>query len=281
MSYGTVAQWDSTTTSGPLTDGTGIWDTVTSHWTPNSGTTVEVWTGSSSTAIFGGGVSGTAGTVTVSGTIPVANISFIKPFSGQYTLYTGTINLGSSINVSNNASPTISAVISGNNLSYTTANSSIISLTSGLTLSGINTNTGNTSVSGYLSFSADSNLGATSTGLTLLNNAIIGMSGTFSINSSRSITIPSGNTAYINGGTVTFNSPIYASGAGLTIYSSNLTIAGVGTNIGTLTQVLRITSGQFSVGAFGSTVILNTPPGTNGIGTSGNINIGTNIQDQG
>ena len=67
-----------------MQDGSGTWDSSTLTWW--GGATPDVaWTAGSD-AVFGGGSSGTAGTVTVSGTVSANSITFNQPYSGNYTL---------------------------------------------------------------------------------------------------------------------------------------------------------------------------------------------------
>jgi hypothetical protein len=55
-------------------------------------------------AVFGGGSSGTAGTVTIGATVAPTSITFNQPFLGNYTLNGGTISLGSAAtDITNNA----------------------------------------------------------------------------------------------------------------------------------------------------------------------------------
>jgi hypothetical protein len=94
--------WDVTAGDGAvLTDGTGTWSVGTPNW--NVGGVDQNWTDGND-AIFGGGASGTAGAVTVGGTVVPANITFNTPFAGNYTLNGGTISLGAAgTDITNNA----------------------------------------------------------------------------------------------------------------------------------------------------------------------------------
>lgn len=132
--------WDATLSNGTINDGSGNWSTTSTNFTSNSGATNIVYPNSSKLN-FGGGINGTAGTVTISGTVNVDSLNFIKPFSGNYTLSGGTINLVNTHTISNelNADSVISSVISGADGLYKLGIGQ-------LTLSGANTYTGKTFV---------------------------------------------------------------------------------------------------------------------------------------
>jgi fibronectin-binding autotransporter adhesin len=63
--------WDTTTGDATIVGGSGTWDGAIQSWTSDAGATNEAWTAASA-ATFGGA----AGTVTVSGTQSVGNITF-------------------------------------------------------------------------------------------------------------------------------------------------------------------------------------------------------------
>jgi len=110
-----------------ITDGPGTWDVTAGNIIWNDGTTPNiVWPNvNTNIAVFGGGTSGVAGTVTVSGTRITQGLTFNTPFSGNYTLTGGTINISS-------AAP---AIVVNADASV----NSIISLSGPLTFSGTNT----------------------------------------------------------------------------------------------------------------------------------------------
>ena len=84
--------WDVTPGDGAtITDGTGTWSVGTPNW--NVGGVDQNWADAND-AIFGGGASGTAGAVTVGGTVVPTSLTFNQPFAGNYTLNGGTISLG-------------------------------------------------------------------------------------------------------------------------------------------------------------------------------------------
>jgi hypothetical protein len=75
-----------------ITDGTGTWSVGTPNW--NNAGVDQLWA-DANIAVFGGGTSGTAGAVTVGGTVVPTSLTFNQPFAGNYTLNGGTISLGS------------------------------------------------------------------------------------------------------------------------------------------------------------------------------------------
>jgi len=68
--------------TSPLTEGSGTWSTSTATWWYNSAPLNWV---DNNTAQFGGLSYGTAGTVTIPGTVAPYNIIFNQPNSGNYT----------------------------------------------------------------------------------------------------------------------------------------------------------------------------------------------------
>ncbi len=135
-------------------DGAGSgWNTTstTAFW---NGTANVAWgNASTDTAAFGAG-SGTAGTVTV-GTVNVGDISFNATGSGNYTLSSGTITLGGTHTITTNTNAAIGSVITG-------SSGLIKAGTSTLTLSGVNTYTGTTTVNaGVLDASLKSSISGT------------------------------------------------------------------------------------------------------------------------
>lgn len=138
---------DGSSTNG-ITEGTSAgWNTSSQPWYNPVGGTFSTWPNTDADiAVFGGGTSGTAGTVTV-GTVTANGIIFNTPFAGTYTLSSGTITLaGTTPTITvNTTQATISSVLTG------TAGLTKTGLSTGnLTLSGsaANTYSGTTYVSG-------------------------------------------------------------------------------------------------------------------------------------
>ncbi|HPP53769.1 MAG TPA: autotransporter-associated beta strand repeat-containing protein, partial [Thermoguttaceae bacterium] len=196
-----VLTWDADGFSGGAQDGSGTWDTTTANWWDPSLSMNVPWNNTlPDSAVIGAG-SGAAGTITVSGTINVAGITFAAPGSGNYTLSGGTLTLTSpTIDVASGLSPTIGSVIAGSvGLTKTGAGT--------LVLSGTNTFTGGITVTGgVLSVSADGNLNGT-------NNSILLNGGTLRNTASAQVT-PGTITIGSSGGTIDVAASVGTSGPG-------------------------------------------------------------------
>lgn len=138
---------DGLTTNG-ITDGTSAGWNATSTVFFN-GTNDVVWSNSAADiAQFGSGSSGTAGALTVTGTVTTGGILFETPFSGNYTLTGGTIALGGATpTITANADATISSIFTGTT-GFTKLGAGTLTLTGNSTgLTGaINLNAGTVSV---------------------------------------------------------------------------------------------------------------------------------------
>lgn len=131
----------------------GITDGVTAGWNTSStvfynGGSDAAWTNATTDiAQFGGGTSGTAGTLTV-GTVTTNGITFETPFAGSYTLTGGTITLGGTTpTLTADANAAIASTLTGS-AGFTKAGAGTLTLTgnnSGLTGT-INLNAGTLSV---------------------------------------------------------------------------------------------------------------------------------------
>lgn len=147
-SFGEVVTntWDtSVAADATITDGTGAWTTNSGPF--NNGSVSVAWTNTVNAgdiAKFGGGSSGTAGTVTLTGTVTPAGLAFVPPFSGTYTLSGGTIAL-------QGAAPTLS-ITTGATISsaLTTESGSTLNIagSASLNLSGANSISGTVSITG-------------------------------------------------------------------------------------------------------------------------------------
>ncbi len=135
-------------TTGPL-DGSGTWDASSTNWWDSAS---AAWTDGSN-AVFGAGAgNGTAGTVTISGTVKPASIGFSTTGDGNsYTLTGGTIDLnGSVMTIRANVNATINSTLTNGGIEKLGAGN--------LTLGGTNTLSGTTTVSaGTLTLGATSN----------------------------------------------------------------------------------------------------------------------------
>ena len=185
--------WDSdANAANGATDGSGTWDAVTANWY-NSGTDA-VWPNTTtSVAIIGNG--GTAGTITVSGTITLNGITFNAP--AGYTVSGGTtLSLGGTTpTITANVNATISSVISGT-AGLATAGAGM------LTLSGPNTYTGTTTVkAGTLQFASASSLPSAGA-VTVASGATIDLGGNL-LATTGLATLQNGST--LQNGTLTCN----------------------------------------------------------------------------
>jgi fibronectin-binding autotransporter adhesin len=164
MAQGQVT-WDSSfSTTGPQ-DGSGTWSTSASGTNWWDGTTNVVWPNiSSSTAVFGAG--GTAGTVTVSGSVTAGGITFAPIASWNSTRYTitgGTIGLGSNATILVTGSsgsqfdgPTFSSNLVASNLTISSTGPYASNGSVGFALAGTNLLTGTLSLIGSIYFNASS-----------------------------------------------------------------------------------------------------------------------------
>ena len=199
--------WDINDLSG-LAAGDGIWSTSVANWN-SSATPVEngrvVWTNPSD-AFFN--ASGTS-IVTVSGTVEVSSMTFN---GAGYTIAGSSLTLtGAGGNISVNADAAISAIIAGS-VGLTKLGSST------LTLSGVNTYTGTTTVSG-------GKLTVSSSGLVNFTVGVTIGAGEFIYNSDTALSQP-----------VTFN----LTGGSLS-------------GIGTITSTVTLSAGNtYSAGAVGA-----------------------------
>ena len=128
--------WDSDATySNGSTDGAGTWNNALLNW--NNGAADVAWPNSAAdTAIFGAG--GTAGTVTVSGTLNVGTINFNSGTTGDYTVTGGTLVGLGQIN-GGGASPTVASDIHNSGTLYIRGGGTV-------TIAGAGANTGNFNV---------------------------------------------------------------------------------------------------------------------------------------
>ena len=164
-------QWDAATNLSGVQDGSGIWQANTasnSFWTTNGGLSNLAWPASNAVAqaVFGGGASGTAGTITMVtplASAPTVNaLTFNAPFAGDYTIVNSgsaagpVLADGAAITV-NGGNPAINSPLGG-----ATATAGFAKLGPGaLWLGDANTFSGIVTLSaGALVIGADSALGA-------------------------------------------------------------------------------------------------------------------------
>jgi autotransporter-associated beta strand protein len=129
--------FDASQGTATLQDGSGTWDTVTPTWWNGTNGTADVAWVNGGDAVFGGGSSGTAGAVAISGTISANSVTFNTPFAGNYTL-------------NGNAGPllAINSFMADNSATTTTINVGEIQFATGASLSG--SGTGLVTVNSYL-----------------------------------------------------------------------------------------------------------------------------------
>ncbi|MFN0104182.1 MAG: hypothetical protein ACKV2U_19120, partial [Bryobacteraceae bacterium] len=133
--------WDVTTGNAAIADGPSGVNWESDNFWNNAGTPNQLWA-DNNTAVFGGGTSGTAGAVTVGGTVIPTSLTFNQPFAGNYTLSGGTINITGGGGITDNGT-------AGNTIvnSALTGTASLNKMAGGtLTLSGTNAYTGPTTV---------------------------------------------------------------------------------------------------------------------------------------
>ncbi len=233
--------------------GVGNWDTTTANWWNGAADVVWPSTGTDNDGVFGGA----AGTVTVVG-VTANDIAFNTT---GYTISGGTLTLNGTtptLTTGSGVSATISSVIAGS-AGLAKAGAGM------LTLSGVNTYTGATSVAtgGTLSISQDANLSsAPASALLGLGNLVLDDTGTlattssFTLNPNRGINV--GRTSGIGAGTfdvatgtiLTFGGVIASNGASST---GGLTKAGTGTLVlsgaNSYTGTTTVTAGTLKLGS--------------------------------
>ncbi|MDA8481057.1 autotransporter-associated beta strand repeat-containing protein [Citrobacter sp. Awk 4] len=241
--------------TGQSSGGSGTWDTTSSAW--YNGTITMPWNNAAGDSAWFGG---TGGTVTLDGLIKVQDLSFTID---GYTLSGGTLETVSGqsvVNVSSGATATIDSIISGSGLLASTGGGKLI-------LSGVNTYSGGTTVSGggVLEVSSDSNLGAAAGVLTLGSPSTTGtLNITGAFNGSRNVTINlgGGNINVSPGVTATFNGVLSGNGA--------LGFTGTGT---TVLNGANTWTGTATIGA-GGTLQVGTGSTTGTLGAGATVNNG-------
>jgi autotransporter-associated beta strand protein len=267
-----TAYWDVTPNNGTIDDGAGTWNSTNVDWTYETGVKDSVFCQLCSVN-FGGGSTGAAGTVTLSGTQTISNLTFTAANGGgNYTLTGGTLAIPVSSTVTvTGQSPTISTVITG-------AGSITKAGAGPLTLSATNTYSGGTTINaGTLAATTSSSLGTgaiaigssgtltwTGIGNTTISNALSGtgvfnvtpaasddaifgsitaFSGTLNVNGSSSDSrMVQLNTALGTGVIVNVNSgallDLYVAGT----FNGTFNLAGPGNNSG---QTFRMDAGSY------------------------------------
>jgi fibronectin-binding autotransporter adhesin len=163
-----IYTWDSIgLTTGPQ-DGSGTWSTSTASWW--NGTTNVNWNNAVvNDAWIGSGGALILGTITVSGTVNLGNITFAPVLTGSYLVTSGTINLaaasGTSV-ITNTAASQIDSTLAGS-ARLVKAGSQM------LTLGGANTYTGGTEITGgMLRITSTNALGSASSPVILTSGTL-------------------------------------------------------------------------------------------------------------
>jgi fibronectin-binding autotransporter adhesin len=195
----TALYWDA---DHPGTGGTGTWNSTSTVWSTNSGGVANngqyAWGTTSGTDYYAGAglaahFTGTAGTVTVGGTVDTYNGLNFDPASGNtYTLTSGTINLAGSspsanaITVATGDTAIISTILAGSN--GMTKNG-----TGTVRLDGANTYSGATTINaGTLQANVADALQNTSS-ITVNNGGSLLISATNSVGDAANLILNSGN----------------------------------------------------------------------------------------
>ena len=107
-----VYQWDAVAGGDAVVqDGTGTWSVAGANWYDRTAPTNDQNWADGHHAIFGGGHGGTAGTVTITGTVNAASVTLNDPFAGNYTLEgTGVLNSIGSLVKNGSATATLGGV---------------------------------------------------------------------------------------------------------------------------------------------------------------------------
>jgi autotransporter-associated beta strand protein len=243
--WGASVTWDPANNLAG-SDGSGTWSTGVANWA--SGGSDAGWVNGDS-AIFGSG--GTAGTVSVSGAVNVADI-FFGLTTGNYTVSDGTIGFGATGTITTNSSAAITSILSGSGTVLTKAGAGTLTVngaSSGISSIDVTAGTLATDAGGALSFGNSSTAISVSSGASIkvASGAVAGNAMTFNGGSGTAaeisgatlagpITLASGNTAFnvsSQSGEITGN--ISGSGSFTKSGANQLTLKGVNTYSGTTT----------------------------------------------
>lgn len=248
----------------------GITDGTTAGWNASAavfynGSNDVVWSNSTADiAQFGGGTSGTAGTLTVTGTVTTNGILFETPFSGNYALTGGTIALGGTTpTITTNADASIASVFTGT-AGLTKAGAGTLTLTGSSTgLSGaINLNAGTVSVvDSSSSTTLVKALGAASNPLTLNGATLQILANGDGTTSAQTLTFGGYNTTVAADSTIKVDRASGSTAITKTVAFGNLSIGG---------STLNVTNNN-SYGVKFNAVTLTGDPTFNVANTSGTL----------
>ena len=226
--------WDTTiSANSSISEGAGTWNTGAGNWN-NGSTSSGINFANADNVTIGGGSSGTAGLITLGGTVSPGNITFNTPFSGSYDIGVGSTPAvsmsGGTITANSTQTPKFFARLDG---SFTLAGTRTISLTSNGNQTAANTVTINSGAT--LALGSNSSAGSVGAAAIINNGTLIWRRA-----SAQTISNPvsgSGSVSYqLRATTFTFNS------TGNQIYSGSTTIQPTGTDAGNSTLVIDISN---------------------------------------
>jgi len=258
--------WDPTSGDGQITDGTGNWNTTDSNWTTDAGATNVVAPSSAfgSDLLFGGGTTGTAGTITLTETgNRFGSLSFNSPNASSYDLdLNGNIVevRRSSGTFKVRADATISDSLGGGELRHDTSQYRDYSTGSTLSISAVVADRSSALVRTYDTITLDLSGVNTYTGNTEINNSstlrISGAgqlgsgtyAGTIAINNNGILDYNSSATQTLNG-VISGSGSLVLNGTGqLNLSVNNNFSGGVTVNNGTLgLEISAIDGGPLTV----------------------------------
>ena len=268
--------WDASTGTAGIQDGTGIWSITSANWLLN-GTGVDVvWDDAGpNDAVFGGGTSGTAGNVSIPGgnTVTVRNITFNGPFAGSYTVNgttptTSVLNFSGApmITVASGVTAAIKAIISGTGFSKEGPGTLTLDGGTGATntYSGLLTVNGGTLI---LKKGSDGIEGITAGGVQVNTGATLQLPKKSQINDAATVTCAGGTIELVSSGGETF--------ASLVLQSGVVTNSDTGTSrILVMTTAINVQSGTVDGNAVktirldGAAALTKTTAGTAILGAS-------------
>jgi fibronectin-binding autotransporter adhesin len=244
--------WNGGGGTSSIIDGPGTWSAGTGTWYDGVSNYSALWSNGNG-AVFGGGSSGAAGTVSVSGSVSATNLTFSQPASGNYAFSGGTISLsGNTLTDNATGITTINS-----NLTIGLSTTQAFSVASGGTLAitgpiGSAAQNGSTSTNafygmygpGVLEFQNDSGT---------LYNGNIGMYGGSIVFNGANITIPENTFRWYNSAVNSTAQIVLENGSDVQIGSaagaqSNSFMGQTAVSGGTAAMILTITSGTLSYG---------------------------------
>jgi len=226
--------WDTTiAANSSISEGAGTWNTGAGNWN-NGSTSSGINFANGDNVTIGGGSSGTAGLITLGGTVSPGNITFNTPSSGAYDIGVGSTPAvfmsGGTITANSTQTPKFFARLDG---SFTLAGTRTISLTSNGNQTAANTVTINSGAT--LALGSNSSAGSVGAAAIINNGTLIWRRA-----SAQTISNPvsgAGSVSYqLRATTFTFNS------TGTQSYSGSTTIQPTGADAGNSTLLIDISN---------------------------------------